>query len=150
MLNINFCKGITFVIILHYFCIYITKYKAMNNLTELSKTIHKGNVDKGFYDVPKETGTTLMLVVSELGEALEADRHGLMADRITFEQELIRGNDFRDSFRNCIKDRYEDEIADAIIRLLDHCGHMNIDIEFHVKHKLMYNATRDRLHGKKY
>ena len=46
----------------------------MKDLNELSKQIYEGNKLRGF-DVSKENiGQTLMLVVSELAEALEADR----------------------------------------------------------------------------
>jgi hypothetical protein len=44
----------------------------------------------------------------------------------------------------------EDEVADAIIRLLDFCGARGIDIDWHIKNKLRYNATREHKHGKKY
>ena len=46
------------------------------SLNELSKKIHQDNVERGFYDEQREVGTNLMLVVSELGEAIEADRKG--------------------------------------------------------------------------
>ncbi len=46
----------------------------MNNLNELAKQFHERAKAKGFWDEPKETGTLLMLMVSELSEALEADR----------------------------------------------------------------------------
>ena len=121
------------------------------NLTMFSQEIHNANKEKGFYDNPVETGTTLMLVTSELAEALEADRHNLRANRLAFEIATEENNvPFVESFKENIKDTYEDEIADAIIRLLDHCGFKNIDIEFHVAKKLQYNAQRERLHGKKY
>jgi NTP pyrophosphatase (non-canonical NTP hydrolase) len=120
------------------------------DLTMYAKEIHSGNKAKGFYDKPVETGTTLMLITSELSEALEADRHNLRANRLSFEEDLANGMDFKEAFKKNIKDSYEDEIADAIIRLLDHCGFKRIDIDFHVKNKIKYNSTRGKLHGKKY
>jgi NTP pyrophosphatase (non-canonical NTP hydrolase) len=121
------------------------------DLTVFSEEIHDANKAKGFYDKPVETGTTLMLVTSELSEALEADRHNLRANKLAFEIDTQENNvPFGESFKTHIKDTYEDEIADAIIRLLDHCGFKNIDIEFHVNNKLKYNAQRQRLHGKAY
>lgn len=53
-------------------------------------------------------------------------------------------------FREHVKDTVEDEIADAIIRLLDLSGYMGIDIDAHVGAKLAYNATRGTRHGKAY
>ena len=122
----------------------------MKNLTDFSKEVHSANVEKGFYDKPVEVGTHLMLITSELAEALEADRHGISANRASFEALISDGVPFQEAFKECIKDSYEDEIADAMIRLLDHCGYKGIDLEFHVKNKLKYNSNRAKLHGKKY
>lgn len=111
--------------------------------------IHKGNVDRGFYDKPIEVGTALMLCVSELGEALEADRKGRHSDVEKF-KDSNNIEEFAAKFEEEIKDTYEDEIADTIIRLLDHCGNKGIDIEKHIDLKLQYNATREKMHGKRY
>lgn len=122
----------------------------MLNLTEYAKDIHQANVSKGFYEKPVEVGTHLMLITSELAEALEADRHHISADVSTYEENILNGLPFKEAFKLSIKDSYEDEIADAIIRLLDHCGYRGIDIDFHVREKLKYNKTREHRHGKKY
>ena len=53
-------------------------------------------------------------------------------------------------FRSTIKDTFEDEIADAVIRLLDLSAGLNIDIEKHIEAKLKYNVSRPKLHGKAY
>ena len=123
--------------------------KKEKDLTEWSKEIHQGNVDRGFYDNPKEFGTSLMLVTSELAEAIEADRQDLKADLVYFDM-LLERNPFPGSFKETIKDTVEDELADAVIRLLDLCGSMGIDIQRHIELKLEYNATRSIRHGKKY
>ena len=49
-----------------------------------------------------------------------------------------------------IKDTVQDEIADAIIRLLDFSHKFGIDLDFHIKAKLEYNASRPYKHGKTY
>jgi NTP pyrophosphatase (non-canonical NTP hydrolase) len=122
----------------------------MKNLTDFAKEVHSANRDKGFYDKPVEVGTHLMLITSELAEALEADRHNLSADRASFELLISEGVPFQEAFKESIKDSYEDEIADAVIRLLDHCGYKGIDLDFHVKNKLKYNSGRVIRHGKRY
>lgn len=122
----------------------------MNSLTEFSKKVHKDNVDKGFYENKVSTGTHLMLITSELAEALEADRHSITADKFSFSEEFSATGDFKQAFKNHIKDSYEDEIADAVIRLLDHCGYKGIDIDWHINQKLKYNRTRAFRHGKTY
>ena len=136
----------------------------MNNLNELSKKIYEGNKLRGF-DVSKENiGQTLMLVVSELAEALEADRKDMRKMLNAFESDLgyakLSISDFETENENCdwlknrfettVKDTFEDEIADSFIRLFDLCGGLGIDIEKHIDLKLRYNSTRSFKHGKRY
>lgn len=119
-------------------------------LNKLSKEIHDNAVAKGFYEEKKEVGTLLMLAVSELSEALEADRKGRKTpDNVVF---LLGYPDkmFEDLFERQVKDTFEDEMADTIIRVLDMCGHLGIDIESHVEAKMRYNSTREAKHGKRY
>lgn len=120
---------------------------------QIQKKIFENNKAKGFWDKPRETGTLLMLVVTELSEALEADRKGLNARLDIFGQyykEDLSPYQYTELFDETIKDTFEDEIADAIIRLLDICGANNIDIERHINLKLAYNKIRKRMHGKAY
>lgn len=125
----------------------------MTDLNNLSRQIYEGNKHRGF-DVSKENvGQTLMLIVSELAEALEADRKNKHAKMEAFEfrsEDRKCSEDFKCDFQELIKDSFEDEIADAIIRLFDLCGGLNIDIERHIKLKLEYNETREYKHGKLY
>ena len=123
------------------------------NINEISKEQHQLAKAKGFYDNPRELGTLLMLIVSELSEALEADRCGRFADMSSFESFL--DDDTSDlqkieAFKMYVKDTLEDEIADTFIRLFDLCGYMGIDIDKHIKHKMWYNSTRPQFHGKAY
>ena len=122
----------------------------MKTLNKLRDEIHENAKNKGFYDNQRETGTLLMLCVSELAEAMEADRNGLYADLELIEKDKEDFIDFKWSFENSIKDTFEDELADTIIRILDLCGAKGIDIEKHIELKMKYNATREKMHGKKY
>jgi len=114
--------------------------KGFNRATQLIFTDNKA---KGFWDKPRNVGEMLMLVTSELGEAMEAHRKGRFADWSNVKEEGF-------GFESGVKDTFEDEIADAIIRLLDMCGGLSIDIERHINAKLKYNRSRPHLHGKKY
>lgn len=131
------------------------------SLNTLAKSIHKGNVKRGFWDGEKNVGELLMLVVSELSEALEADRKGKKALAKEFEARkkaveqskangTLTSSEYSLIFTHYIKDTFEDEIADAVIRLLDLSAGLGIDIDAHVCYKLEYNATRPYKHGKKY
>ena len=123
----------------------------MNNLRD---QIHQNAVDKGFWDTNHNIGEKLMLVVTELAEALEADRgRGNTLNREEFEAIIAAQpteENFKSAFETYVKDTFEDEIADTIIRLLDLCGFKGIDIQWHIEQKMMYNSTRQKLHGKKY
>lgn len=120
-------------------------------LNELAHQIHRNAVEKGFYDNPLPVPTLLMLVVSELGEAVEADRTGKRADLKHFNFLLEQyPNKFTNVFENNIKNTMEDELADTIIRLLDICAAMKIDIDEHIRLKMRYNSGRAHKHGKNY
>lgn len=128
-------------------------------MNELAKKIHENAIEHGFYDNKREIGTLLMLCVSELAEALEADRKDHRATLDSFlEKQKSRNTDsktpeelsFQADFEIYVKDTFEDEIADAVIRLLDLCAYMNIDIEEHIRLKMKYNQIREYKHGKNY
>lgn len=118
-------------------------------LTELSKIVYEANKEKGFHDKGRSFAETCMLIVSEISEAVEADRKGLNCIYDLNQNGLIQ--DFGpESFKGMVKDTVEDELADALIRILDEAGRRGMDIEAHVMLKLAYNKTRPRLHGKKF
>ena len=117
----------------------------------LQKQIHKRAMEKGFYDAPHNIGMDLMLIVSELAEALEADRNEDRCDLKAFNEVLISEQyDYATCFKKYVHNTLEDEIADAFIRLLDFAECWGIDLERHVFLKMEYNKTRPRLHAKKY
>ena len=126
------------------------KHTYLNNLAD---KIHTDAVNNGFYDDKRQVGTLLMLVVSELSEALEADRNRLYNNSDTALPDKIPGintKKFPQWFKDNVKNTFNDEIADAIIRLLDICGYFGIDIDRHIQLKLAYNKTRGYKHGKNY
>ena len=90
-------------------------------LNALKERAYKTAVEHGFHEKEKSDAYWLGLVMSEAGEAINADRKGLHADTKKFEVDLaIFPFDF--SFEKQIKDSVEDEIADIVIRLLDFAG----------------------------
>jgi NTP pyrophosphatase (non-canonical NTP hydrolase) len=117
-------------------------------LNELCTAAHSAAVAKGWYERPRELPELLMLVVSELSEALEADRNGKRSDFNPIE--YVTGAVSDSAFVFGVKDTVEDEIADAVIRIADLCGHLGIDLDAHVAAKMKYNETRPHKHGKAY
>jgi len=108
---------------------------------------------QGFHDQPANFAEQLMLIVSELSEALEADRDGRWAKFswiLDIESTDFSDSGIRDSYEKKYKGTVEEEIADAVIRLFDLAGLYHIDLDWHVRAKMAYNETRPYLHGKKY
>lgn len=103
-------------------------------------------------------GQKIALIHSELSEALEADRKGIWANKeeyeigtgITFDDLVEDTNVQNTMFKKYIKDSVEDEIADAAIRIMDLCGYLGIDLEWHIEKKAEYNNSRPYKHDKKY
>lgn len=75
-------------------------------------------------DNPMCFSQKLMLIVSELAEAMEGDRKGLMDDKLPHRQ------------------MREVELADALIRICDTAGGYGMDLAGAVVEKLAYNAQR--------
>lgn len=98
-----------------------------DTLNRYAKDCHQRSVAKGFWDVPHSIGHSLMLAYGELHEAIEADRLDKWAKLTPKAKENLRvvsGATFTQGFLWFVKDRVEDEIADAVIRLLDLLGWM--------------------------
>lgn len=96
-------------------------------LNRYAKDFHERSVAKGFWDVPHTVGHYLMLAFGELHEAIEADRIGKWArlDPDTIDTlQRIAGAPYAQEFLRLVKDTVEDEIADAVKRLLDLLGWM--------------------------
>lgn len=91
-------------------------------LNALKEQAYKTAVEHGFHEDVKPDVFYLGLVMSEAGEAINADRKGLHADTKAFEEDEANGLPFAENFKKYIKDSVEDEIADIVIRLLDLAG----------------------------
>ena len=95
------------------------------NISELVNLCHSRSKNAGWWDSPREPGTLLMLIVSEVSEAMEGERKGLMDDKLPR------------------RPMAEVELADAIIRICDYCGYHNYDLEGAIMEKLEYNLHRE-------
>ena len=105
------------------------RYRLYNadTLNRYAKDCHQRSVAKGFWDEPHTVGHSLMLAVGELHEAIEADRIGKWAKLSPEAVKNLRVSydaTFTQAFLWFVKDRVEDEIADAVIRLLDLLGYL--------------------------
>ena len=102
------------------------------DLREMQRQVHRTAVEHGWWESPRATGEVLMLVVTELAEAMEAYRTG------NPESDKLPGFS-----------RMEEELADTIIRLLDLAEERGFRLEQAVLAKMAYNDGRPYRHGGK-
>ena len=107
------------------------------NLNKLRDKAYKCAVANGWHDENLSNEHFLCLVISELMEAVEADRNGKRAQIGMFKEwqgnnipltEETRQRRFKEDFEAFIKGTVEEELADACIRLLDLAGLRNVDL----------------------
>lgn len=133
----------------------------VETLHDLMEKIHGAAVKKGFWKEERHFGLLLMLVNTELCEALEAHRISKPRAKLCnvfieapFDQTIRYGEReierFIKLFEKDVRGTIDEEIADAVIRLLDICGHYHINIGRVIELKMLYNKTREYMHGKKY
>lgn len=134
------------------------------HIEKLIKDSHEMATKKGFWENPdRNVPEMLMLIVSELAEALEALRKehnaqkyivdDLYADLqidLTDEEYTFNVLSWKENFEKGVKSSFEDELADVAIRLFDLCGGLKIDLAKHIELKMFYNSTRGYKHGKQF
>lgn len=140
--------------------------KAIN---ELVTRAHDNAVKHGFWDPPLDFGTAIALIHSELSEALEEVRAGRPAlyfpcnaggvcvddqsdPGVTCGSRVWKAGDPPDacSARSKKPEGYAVELADAVIRIADLCGHLGIDLGEALELKMKYNEGRPYKHGKQF
>ena len=119
------------------------------NLNELRDKTYKIACEHGFHDTELSNKHFLCLIISELMEAVEADRKGRLGKKCKsrFDIDYNRypalveeEKRFKSSFEKNVKDSLPDELADAAIRLLDLAGLRNISID-DFSDEMIYEAT---------
>ena len=102
--------------------------KQINNLRDLC---YKASFDAGWYTnlktgelLERNKGEMIALIHSEISEAMEGERKGLMDDHLPN------------------RPMAEVEMADAIIRIMDYCGRWGYDIGGAIMNKIEYNKNR--------
>ncbi len=123
------------------------------NLTKFAKEVYERAKGRGFHQNKDadNLGTMLMLIVSELGECLDADRKSRWVDKNknTANWKHLNDTEFKQWFEANVKDTVEDELADALIRIADTAGRCDMDLQTHVDMKMRYNELRPHKHGDK-
>lgn len=122
----------------------------MSGFEWMATAAHNNSTDKGFWDARHKIELTCAevglhvearkmidsqlreLIVSEIAEACEGDRKDLQSDH-------IKGFSM-----------VEEELADAIIRIGDYAAARELRVAEAVVAKMIYNAGREKMHGKKF
>lgn len=127
----------------------------MGYLNQLGETALATARSKGFMTKPDEDlARQLLMMVSEISEACEADRkdaftlEGLSVDTAV---NNLNDEEFYKFYEYHIKGKFEEEMADLLIRNIQYSAYRKLDLDAHVAAKMRYNSLRPHKHGgKKY
>ena len=101
----------------------------LNELRDEAYSIAKAN---GWHEEEHSDEHWFMLVITEIAEAVQADRKNLHADVEAFKK-YEHTLDFKENFERQIKNTVEDELSDVVIRCLDLAGLRKFDLEEEVE-----------------
>ena len=117
-------------------------------LNEITHAAHANSMDKGFWDdqklavnatrldrerVQRTIPEKLALIHTEVSEALEDYRDGVMVTTMDAKGKPVG---------------FPSELADIVIRVMDVCGGLGIDLDEEIRLKVAYNRRRPAMHNK--
>jgi NTP pyrophosphatase (non-canonical NTP hydrolase) len=98
-------------------------YLEPKKLENLQKRVWEIATEHGWHDKPISKEQYCGLIMTEMSEAIEADRNGIRADIESFNERMsnLDGSDecFKEMYKRYIKGSIDEEFADVVIRLLD-------------------------------
>lgn len=109
-----------------------------NTITALSSAINRTAYEHGWWETDRNFGEVIALIHSEASEALEEWREGKMPLGIYYNP------DKPDKPEGVVV-----ELADVMIRVMDYCFQMGMDLEGAILAKMKYNESREYRHGGK-
>lgn len=108
------------------------KLKFIENFNETAAAAHHVAVDKKWWETPPDPGAFIANLHGEVSEAWEAYR---------------KGNPKSDKIPGF--SAVEEELADAVIRIMDYAAGYDLKVAEAIIAKIAYNATRPDRHGGK-
>lgn len=100
---------------------------------KIAKSVYTNAVNHGFWKEEPNDGERMALIHAEISEALEALRDDNPTSSKIMEFTSV-----------------EEELADAVIRIMDYCFGKDFDIAGAIEAKIEYNKDRDFMHGKSF
>ncbi len=110
----------------------------IDSFNEFAVDVNKNALDHGFWEGEQNHAEKLMLMVSELSEALEAIRSNDSNEGGPWDEKIPE-------FKNL-----EIELADCVIRIMDYCTYNKLRLPEAIAMKHRYNKTRPYKHNKKF
>lgn len=101
------------------------KIITQKELASLAGDAFENAYKHGFYTENTEIETELMLIITEMAEAVQADRHNRHGSIEDYESEIQMGRDIPTAYENSLEGTVESEFADIAIRILSILGWMN-------------------------
>ena len=98
---------------------------------KIAKAVYTNAVNHGFWKEDPNDGERMALIHAEISEALEALRDNNPTSSKIMEFSSV-----------------EEELADAVIRIMDYCFGKDLDIAGAIEAKIEYNKDREFMHGK--
>lgn len=104
-----------------------------NEYNHLAKKVHHAAVQNGWFETSRTDTALLLLIQSEAFEMFDAYRnqkHCNLKDFICIYDKFFVKNDFEESiFKQLIKDTFQDEFTDTIMRILDLAAYKQIQFK---------------------
>lgn len=128
-----------------------------DNLIEFKNEIHIISTESGWRKIKRSYEHYALLVISEICEAVNADRKNKHANIKLFEDSIIYNmnelhlnsneyiEEYKKLFNTYMKDTYEDEFADICIRILDMCDIFSFDLNFIENIKVDGNSLTEKM-----
>src|SRR5262249_49322206 len=112
------------------------------DLKHWQKVVHENNKHHGFYTGrnAKSIDRKILLAITELSEAFEELRNGHKPTEVYNNPSYVLPK----------PEGFGIELADAVIRIMDICEFLGIDLEKMIELKHRYNVTRPYRHGRKF
>jgi len=132
-------------------------------LNELAKQINESVRAKGFWDSMDNAisgledhaleyiGSTECAIVKATKDAFISQKIALIQSELSEALEAMRKGDYTENgYGIGKKDSFADELIDAVVRIFDLAGELDIDLDAQLAFKLAYNAQREAKHGKEF